>query len=491
MGLLQNIQELQNIAELARGDPAPETGDSMDDGSTGFFSVTESGDITRTTPDSNNLEKYWRYYKNEPLVRIPIRRFADDVTNPGYKIDAEDSQLVDDLERALEDSVIIAGESGHDFRELLHAAIVQREVRGTAMIELVPRQGQRDDPNSMWGFRPINVGTVSGLTYPNKSILVEPDDMDADTPTTPRNEKAAYVQFHEDALLGPFDDHDPVPLSQNDIVKLTTDADTSDIFGTSRIESVAHEIEGFRQIKRDNEEAIAAKAYPHWIIKAGSPDAELNAAGRVAGMWPEEKMKQLRSAHSKDNFEPGQKDIVPGDVDIEKVSGETADIEYVIKHYVEHILAAMPTPKYAIGFSDDINRDVTGPQSEDYQRLVERTRRSLEDAFQPALQRKARDLGYDESVASTVSMQVAPAREKSPLEDDSFRVSEFQNLMQGLATARSVAGDKTIMTRDEIRTRVLGLEEWENVPDELRDSIDNPEDATTENADETGDEQEN
>lgn len=463
----------EKIAELARGEPSPE---SQDEDST-FFTQTDVGSFERREPEDENLEKYWEIYKQEPLVREPIRRFADDVTEPGYQIYAEDPNLEQDLERALQDSAIIAGESGHDFREVLHQTVVQREVRGTAMCELVPRKGQEEDPDSMWGFRLINAGTVSALTYDEQNVLITPNDEDAlsdgSIPTTPRGEAASYIQFDQDALLGPFDsDKVEVPLSQNDVVKVTTDADTSDIFGTSRVESVAHEVEGLRQIKRDNEEAIAAKAYPHWIIKVGNPDAEMNEAGRVGGMWPDKKMKALRNKHSEKNFSPGQKDIVPGDVDFQKISGETAEVQEVISHYVEHILSAMPTPKYAVGFSDEINRDVTGPQSDDYYRLVERTRRALEDAYQKGLERKARDLGYDE-LAETVELRIEPGRENSPLADDSFDIGQFQSFMQGVATANQVTG-QPVMSRDEIRERVLNLESWDELPEELQPDSEPP-----------------
>jgi len=482
----------QRIAELARGEPAPESQDP----DTSFFTETAVGDFERREPEDDDLETYWELYKQEPLVREPIRRFADDVVEPGYKVYADDPQLEEDLEDALQDSAIIAGESGHDFREVLHQSVVQREVRGTAMCELVPRKGQEDDPDSMWGFRLINAGTCSALTYDEQNVLINPNDTERQgIPVTPRGEAAAYIQFDKDATLGPFDsDKVEVPLSQNDVVKLTTDADTSDIFGTSRVEAVAHEVQGLRQIKRDNEEAIAAKAYPHWIIKAGSPDPDMSEAGRVGGMWPDEKMKQLRSAHSRANFKPGQKDVVPGDVEFQKISGETADVQEVIKHYVEHILAAMPTPKYSVGFSDDINRDVTGPQSDDYQRLVQRTRRALEDAYQKALQRKARDLGYEEGTAKSVSMRVEPRRGSNPLKDDSFDIGQFQSFMQGVATANQVSG-RPVMTRDEIRTRVLGLEQYEDLPEDLKPVVDDPESEAAEQAvtsteEETGDDAE-
>lgn len=467
------------IAELARGSPAPETQDSNFDN--GIYS-TDVGEIERRDPHDNELEKYWKFYKNEPLIRAPIQQFANDVTEPGYKVYADDSDLEEDLEDVLQECAIVAGESGHDFLEVLRQTVVQKEVRGTGLVELVPREGQVDNPDSMWGFRVINPATVSALTYDDKAVLIDSEDMSVDVPTTPRDEAAAYVQFHEGALLGPFDDKEEVPLSQNDVVKVTQDPDTSDIWGTSRIESVAHEVEGLRQIKRDNEEAIAAKAYPHWVIKVGSPDADINEAGRVAGMWPEEKMRQLKKKHSRSNFKPGQKDIVPGDVEFQKLSGETANLEKTIQHYVEYILAAMPTPKYAVGFSDEINRDVTGPQAENYQRQVERARRQLEDAFQHALQRKARDLGYDDDIASSVSLRVEPERGSNPMKDDSFNVGEFQSFMQGIATASQVTGGQPVMTRDEVRTRVLGLERYDELPEELQPDVDNPEDAMVENA---------
>lgn len=471
------------IAELARGEPASETKNEPEPDDAGYFSAVDSDEIDRRTPESDDLENYWRVYETMPIVRKPIRRYADEIVEPGWHIDSDNEQLAADMESALEDAAIIAGEPGHDFEHILHNAIVQREVRGTAMVELVPRKGEQSDPDSMWGFRTINPATVAVNTYENQAVLVSPNDDPSmwGVPETPRGEAAAYVQFAEEALLGPFDEPDAVPLSQNDVVKLTLDPDADDIFGTSRIESIYPEVKGYRQILRDNEQAIEAKAYPHWIFKAGEPSGDANDPRR--GVWPMEKLQKLKEQHSRSNFSAGQKDFLPGDVDVQKISGETADIDGIIDHYIEIILAAMPNPKFVTGFADDINRDITGEQQADYHSLIKQSRRELETKFRPALERKARDLGYSEDEWEELSLKIEQDSDVSPLKDADFSAEEFGTLMNGLAAASAQNNASDVMPIPEIRQRVLGLEPKDELPDELRSTVEDPdEEEATEQA---------
>lgn len=450
--------------EASLGDGTAETEAQTDPG---FESGLFRSDLNRQQPSDQDLEQYWEIYKNFPLVRRSIGHFADDVVEPGYRIDTDNEALADELESWLQDAGMVSGEQNHGFDEILRSAVVQREVRGTSITVVVYNKN-----GGIWGFQNINVSTLSAYTYESKSVLIRPDEDPSheDVPAiTKRDEAAAYVQFDDDAIGGPFGDTEEVPFSQNDIVKVTRDADTDDIFGTSSIQPIHAEVKGLRQILRDNEEAIATKGYPQWFFKLGEPQGEPGSPR--AGVWPDAKIQEYRDSHKKENYTAGQKDFVPGDVDVEKFDSDVAEIEELIDRYVDMIMAGLPVPKFMIGFANQINRDITGDQREQYQKQIQRTRRELEQAFEPILRRKADEWGYE---TDDVDLTIQPERDESPLKDDEFDANEFNKMMDGIIKVQEQAGGQ-IMTADEIRTQILSLPEMETGADENVDEV-NPDD---------------
>ncbi|MCU4744507.1 hypothetical protein [Natronoglomus mannanivorans] len=400
--------------------------------------------------------------------------YAEDITEPGYRVEAESDELVDELENWLSQSAIVAGESHRDFVEILNGSVVQQEVRGTALTEVVPKA---EDENGIWGFRLINVSTVNAYTYENQAILVRPDDTEIDgVDLNSRGEAAAYGQWDKGALSGPFPDKSTVHLSQNDIVKLVQDPDTSDIFGKSSIAPVSKEIDELDRMLADLSEAIHSKGYPHWIFKLGEPTGDISDPR--AGVWPEEKIKDLRDAHKSGEWTTGQKDFLPGDVEIDTISSDVPEIEEILDWYVESILTASPVPKYKLGFTDDVNRDVTSEQSPQYERKLQKERRRLESAFEPVLRRKAEELGYSEDAIESLSLKIEESHEKSPLEREDFDVSDFQQFAQGLNTATAGEPQKAVSV-DELRD-MLGLpdkddadlDDTDGLEDEAEETID-------------------
>lgn len=453
-------------AVLGDGEEQSQVQDTkLDDG---FIAEYTSGDYDRRKPPKDDLEEYWRTYETNPLVRQPINHFASDVVEPGFRVKAEDDDLEKRLETWLEQGAISHGEVDKHFTDVLRQCVIQREVRGTAMIEVVP-----NEEGNIWGFRPINAATVYALTYDNQNILIKPDDTELKVPTNWNDEAAAYIQFDERAIGGPFDRRDEVPLSQNDVVKTVRDGDTNDIYGTSRVEEVYEYIEGLDKILEDNEKAIASKGHPHWVFKLGEPNGD--PSNPRAGIWADDKIRKLRDSHKKDNFTAGQKDFLPGDVDVETISGDTADIEETISFYVEYILSAMPTPKYMLGFADEINRDITSEQEEQYNRQISNARRELESTFRQVLQAKAEEYGYSNP---NVRLSIEPKRHENPLMADDFDAQEFKSFAQGLKAIAPAGSTEMVMPPEEVREKILGLEAEPDVTDEQEEML--PELADTE-----------
>lgn len=432
------------------GDGEPDSrGADRRDREGGFFAFVKSEDIERRSPPKDAIQKYWRIYETEPIVRSSINTYASDVMEPGVRVNTDDEDLKERLEEWMRHAAILEGESNADFERFLEQFLVQREVRGTALAEVVP---QANNPENMWGFRLLNPETMDFVTKRRQNILIQPEDTDLEgVEITPNGEAAAYVQYSDGAIAGPFADRDEIPFSQNDIVKMTLDADTHDVFGTSRLEAIEFYIEGLRQIVSDNEEAIAAKGYPHWIFKLGEPNgSEENPRD---GVWPEEKVKELRNEHAQGKYSAGQKDFLPGDVDVDVVHGEVADIDNVLDFYTEKISAALPVPKYRIGYADDINRDITQQQDERYQNEIRHARNELENIWSPVIERKAEEWGFDEKVC----IEIAPQKTDYLLGRDNFDAQAAQAASQAISMYAGDRQPSDVVPIAEFRERVLGL----------------------------------
>lgn len=446
---------------LLRSEASPRT--QQNTGEYAHFSIR--GDVNRIGPDQADLEKYWRQYRLCPLVRVAINIFAGDVTAPGYRVDADNDELVAELEEWLSNSAIVGGESHRDFSEILQGAVVHEQVRGTTLVEKVPTD---ESPDETWGFRLVNPSTVEAYTYDSKAVLIRPDDTDVDgVQLTPTGEAAAYGQWGDGALAGPFN-KETVYLSQDDVIKLINDPDTADIYGNSAIEPVTTEIDELYRMLDDVGEAVHSKGYPHWIFKLGEPNGD--AQNPRAGVWPEEQMRSYRDEHKQGNWDVGSKDFVPGDVDVETISSDVPEVEELLDWYVEEIVSAMPVPKYKLGFAGDINRDITSEQSPQYERRVKAKRRRLQNAFTPVLQEKARELGYGDELASSVELSIEEERESNPLKRDDFSPSDFAEFASGLKAASG--GDATAIVEPDEMRELLGLPERGDDDSTLESSLD-------------------
>lgn len=414
----------------------------------GFSSFRFGGDVERRSPPQDSLRKYWRQYETTGIVRKSINTYANDIIEPGYHVESSDEELERRMNDWLQEGVIANGVQDKDFLNLIEDVIKQREVRGTALVEIVPQANNRD---GIWGFRLINVESVNALEKEKSGLLVRPDETDLDdVPVTQRGEAAAYIQYDNRAFGGPFDEDD-VPLSQNDVLKFVRDGDAYDVFGTSRIEGISQDIETLNDILDDNAEAIASKGHPYWIFKMGEPTDD--PENPRAGIWPDDKIQALRDSHKSDNYNAGQKDFLPGDVDVRTVSGETADIKPTIQFHTERILSALPTPKFMVGFADSVNRDISKEQFNAYMTQVRKARRELEQDFRPALKRKAKEWGYDGEAVESLELSIEQQTQKNPLRNEEFDAQEFKALAEGLRSFE----ESDAVSNEEIRQNLLGL----------------------------------
>jgi hypothetical protein len=162
-------------------------------------------------------------------------------------------------------------------------------------------------------------------------------------------------------------------------------------------------------------------------------------------------------------------------VNVDTISGETADIKPTIQYHTERILAALPTPKFMVGFADAVNRDISQEQYNAYKTQVRKARRELERDFRPALKRKAEEWGYDNA---SVELQIERQTHENPLRNNDFNAQEFKALAEGM---RSLEQSDTVSTK-EIRENFLGLppekEGEDNTPDDDESQEDNDSEQT-------------
>lgn len=384
------------VAELVGSDVEPnaKSFDSRETVANRPF-IVESQDYDRTEGPKDEMRKYWRQYETTPMVRKPILSFASQVIEPGYYIEAphlskEERQR---LEQWLQTCAILEGELGKDWRNLAKKAVIQREVRGTVLIEKVPA---KEDPDKLAAFKFLNPETIEIVTHPNQSILLGPDAVEEydNVPTTDEGTAAGYLQDISETgqtrwgkpIEDLYDGESKIAFERDSIIKFTRDADVGEVFGTSRVEAVSDRIEGIKQKLSDNDEAIASKAYPLWMFMFGTED----------NPWERDDIRNFMEAHEMENFKPSMKQGVRGDVSVETISGDVADIAEYLQFDVDYIISAMPMPKYALGgFSESVGQIAGVAQQQDINRQLKEARRELETEFNPVIQQKAEEMGIE------------------------------------------------------------------------------------------------
>ena len=168
-GLSRSVGELVNQSDQTYN---PRSYDSM--ANKPF--IVQRQDYDRETPPKDDMQKYWRQYETAPIVRKPINAFANRIIEPGYYIEAPDEvdqEVIDDLYKWLENAAIVEGELEQDIYFLIKKAAIQREVRGTAIIEKVYAKEDRD---VLMALKMLNPETIQANTRPGQSILLDPED---------------------------------------------------------------------------------------------------------------------------------------------------------------------------------------------------------------------------------------------------------------------------------------------------------------------------
>jgi hypothetical protein len=387
------VEELQR----ATSEPDARSVDDLGTSSFGYNKTTSSGTVDKHFPQRQKLSRYWEIYKEVSIIRQPIRTFSSEVIGPGYYVDTDNQELKEELENWLQHCAIVSGEIDEDFSILLKKAQIQREVKGTALCEKVT-----DEDGDLYGFKLMKPETVRAFTKPGQTVLLPPDYSpdeaeenssgilnrlirNQDFYKNDDGEVAAYVQLDE-SVAG-SDNGFYIPFTRDQIIKLTRDSDVGSIFGVSRIAAVEDRLNSLLKKLDDNDKAIESVSQPFQLFKFGVGDS---------GPWEPEKIGDFMDEHHPSQFEPGMKQGVQGDIDVDTISGEVAPITEFLDWDLNWIISEMPMPKYALGgFEGDVNQFVSRSQETRIEKQIREARREIENEWTPVLEQKAEELGYD------------------------------------------------------------------------------------------------
>ena len=397
------------------------------------FSV-DMPDYDRTEAPKDEMRKYWRQFETTPIIRKPITSFASRVTEPGYFIETTslEEEQVERIGDWLDNAAILEGQPGRDFRLLAKKAIVQREVRGTALVEVAP---DRNNEERIAGLKLINPETMEAVTRPHQSILMAPEDIE-DYENAPLAESGGAAAWLQDTLetdnvgwgepvagANDADNDNKIGFRRDEVIPMARDADVGEVFGTSRIEAVSDRIDGIKQKLNDNDEAIASKAYPLWLFMFGSEEEP----------WDSEDINSFMKAHEMENFHPGMKQGVRGDVSVDTISGEVADIAEYLQFDLRWVMSAMPMPMFVLGsFESASVGQVAGvAQQQDVNRQIKEARRELEEEFTPVVRKVAIQQGIDPDAASDITLKFGKPGETDLDIDRNEQVIRYVSGSQG------------------------------------------------------------
>lgn len=229
-------------------------------------------------------------------------------------------------------------------------------------------------------------------------------------------ELAAFVQYDDElddwwnntssGIGGDRDEEDEeeVGFALDEITLLTHGRETGTVFGISAIAPVKERAEAMIDKYENIDQAVKTMAYPHRAVFFGDE----------SGDYPWDYETEIEPAMREwepGNFEPGQSEGLPSDVNIEEYGGEVPkELGDLIQNDVNAIMAAMPVPKYELGaFEMDINQFVSRSQENKHNLAIRNARRRLESEITPLLKQKAEDMGLDSEGVGLIIRPDQPA----------------------------------------------------------------------------------
>lgn len=426
------------------------------------------GDVDEIDPPDDIDELHYDVYEAVGIVNANVDQYVDDVFRPGVRVQADSDATEEFFEdEFLPQCGVIGGEKRQHFEALAPVVETQRLTRGTVLVNLLPNDTETPIPETeVSGFYLIPPETVTPLTYENKNILIEPEDLDHRGVTeTKRGEAAAYAQFEDQSVLGrriSGFDRDALWFSQNDIAKATYNvdiggdgSDESGIWGQSALRPIKEEAEEYEQAKRDRAAAIKTKAHGIWTAKFETQVLDLPNDQAEIREWDDSSIDDVVS--ELEGMGPGDILELDGPVILDKWSGEVPELDDTLRQLVDDILAPLPAPKYAVGFETDINQFVTEQQETRYQERIEAGRQYQENFWTDIFETVAESHGLDPSGLEVI---IEPEEDESPVM--SLSDEELDRMETWAAAFERVRGDvpaDAVADLAEVMVTILQLPE--------------------------------
>lgn len=400
--------------------------------------VYTPGEIDTVRPPEDLVDD-WELFQNTPIVNAPLTQGAADVVEPGARVTADSEETEEWFnDEFLPNAGVVGGQRHRPFAAVLFQSALMYLAAGNVLVENVKRDPGSDE---ITGFMAIKPQSVKAVTEENKPLLLAPDaDVSGkDVPTTNRDEAPAFLQYHNDSLLGQrgaYDDRDVVALSQNDVVKISRNPAPGEIWGRPVQRSCRGRITALKQKLRDNEKAIQTKAYGIWSVAFGTEVVEVDNPNvdDILVDWTADEQRQFLNNKIGSDLGPG--DIIghDGAIEFDRFEGEVASgLLDFIRTDVKLIVAALPTPLYAVGWESDVNQFVVERQEKRYEKQIRSIRKELERGFTPTLKTIAEQRGLD---SSGLQLRVEPEEDESPihsLDDDAItRLKEFASALNSI-----------------------------------------------------------
>lgn len=429
---------------------------SRSSGVLGNVSGAERIEAERVPVPANEIRKYWRMYKTVPFVRASFNQFRDDVMAVGYRPEADSDSAQTYLRNWAKTAGVIGAERGRDLFAILNEIPVQLLARGTVLLEHTPDESEGDRTA---GVSFIHPATVTPYRASDTGLLLRPDDTQYEgAKLTADGKAAAYVQFD-----GTDDER---RLTLDDVTRITHDADTDDVFGTSAVAPAAPRIEAVREKLQDNDRAVESMGWGQWFVGFGHEKVKNDDGSETVIEWEDDDMDKF--VDDLESVEPGDIEGHDGTINIQNLPGEVADIFDQLRFETHYILTSMPAPTYAVGFESDINQFVVDGQEARHEQRV--------SAFRSKIDRRLRPLAR--TVLNEANRQSSGARIllETPEEDSpvlNMSDAEIDKVARYASAFKEVSGGKprTLLPDEVIRREVLQMEDvdenggWE--PDEL------------------------
>lgn len=452
----------------------------------------ESGVVDEINPP-DDIDKYHDFYREVGIIRANLNQFTRNVWKPGIRIEADDDRTRDYFMGGddapdstpeggfLENCAVISGEKRQSFYPFGKATTIQRWTRGTVLVEYLKQDGSETDPEGqLTGFKHIPPETVSARTYSNTNILIDPDDTENASELTKRDEAAAYVQYDDQSIIGRRTngmEESEIPLSQNDVLKQVLDPDvggdehTEDgVFGTSIMESIAPDVEEYRNIKRDRARAIKTKAWGVWSAQFNT---DIQEAGNEIIITEWDSDEQDEWVADVDGLGPGDIISHDGSIELDQWEPSVPELDGPLEHYVSDILAPLPAPKYATAFGESIANHVSDRQENSYQDTIHEEREYQERSWTQAFRRVAER--HPDLNPEGLKMKIEPEEEASPImsmaDDEVERLKAYADAVKKIEMVTTLSEEE----KRELLLQLPGTPELGTLEDETEVDESDPE----------------